>query len=428
MSDSAPLEAFASELARRPRPLELVGAIQPYAWGGFEFIPRFVGREVDQARPAAELWLGAHPVAPATVTLAGRSVPLDELSRRAASLLFGSGVSARFGGLPYLLKVLDVRTMLSIQAHPTREQAAEGFAREEAGGVDPAAPARNYRDRNHKPEMQVPLTEFWMLYGFRPLDDMARAVGRAPELRPVLPELFDPPAARPRHESDLIRTLYGRVMTMPRAEVDRVLAPLSRRVMAEYDAGLLARDDPEYWAAKAAAAFPPQDGGADRGLFSIYLLNLVRLSPWQATFIPAGVLHAYLEGVAVEIMASSDNVLRGGLTPKHVDVAELLRILSFASGAPLVVDPEPASAGEERYAPPVAEFALSRLQVSPALPFVSGPVHGADTLLVLDGEARLVSDETMLSLARGRAALVPDGVVYRIEGTATLVRAFVPGT
>jgi mannose-6-phosphate isomerase class I len=318
--------------------LQLHGVVQHYDWGGHDFIPGLLSITNSERRPFAELWMGAHPKAPATPDVAGIALPLDRLIAEAPDRILGPSANARFGGrLPYLFKILDVASMLSIQVHPTKEQAADGFARENAAGIELGAAKRNYRDQNHKLEMAVALTDFWMLHGFRPLDQIAEALRKVPELCSIMPDF----SVRLAHAGDatqarwdLLRDLYRAVMTMPQERVDVLLNALVERLATR---------------ARAVETFPAVWGHRDRGIFSIYLLNLVHLLPGQGTFQPAGTLHAYLEGVTVELMASSDNVLRGGLTRKHVDVSELLGILSFDNGTPQVLDGEPAGGPDRVY-------------------------------------------------------------------------------
>lgn len=369
-----------------PEPIcALRGAVQHYDWGGYHFIPALLGQPNPERRPCAELWLGAHPKAPAIALLASGEKPLNELLA---------------GPLPYLLKVLDARQMLSIQAHPTKRQAEQGFARENAAGVPPAAPERNYKDANHKPEVHVALTEFWMLHGFR------SPAGIAEQLR-LHPELAALGAA-----ADL-RRLYTTAMTLPQAAVDAILNPLLARLEQEHPP----RHEPAYWALRAARDFPRPGGSRDPGIFSCFLLNLVHLRPGEGTYQPAGVLHAYLEGVNVELMANSDNVLRGGLTPKHVDVDELLRTLAFEGGAPPILTAEAVSATESRYRTPAEEFELSRIAVRPGLPHTAAS-RGPEVFLVLEGAATLAGPAGEIRLARGSAAFVQPGHAYRIQAAA----------
>jgi mannose-6-phosphate isomerase len=422
----------ARALAARPRLLRLKGAIQHYAWGGYQFIPELVGVDNAQREPCAELWIGAHPVAPATAELDDVEVPLSTLLELAPEAIVGPVLARRRGAaLPFLLKVLDVRTMLSIQAHPNRQQAENGFARENAAGVPLTAPWRNYRDASHKPEANVALTDFWILHGFRTPDEIADLLDQVPELRPLMPgfrtrlqQLGADTAGRRR----LLSALYERLMTLAQADIDLMLDPLIARATSAHDRGALDRASVDFWVARASRQSLLPDGHRDRGLVSLYLLNLVHLAPGQGTFIPAGVLHAYLEGTAVEIMASSDNVLRGGLTSKHVDVPELLKTLTFESGQPALLQSSQESDAERVYRTPAEEFRLSRLDLTADRPHERPPVVGADVLLVVEGEATVEGAGDTMRLGRGGIVLVPNGqaCTLRTGTSAVLFRASVP--
>jgi mannose-6-phosphate isomerase len=393
-----------------PRLIPLRGAVQHYEWGGYDFIPRLLGMENPRREPFAELWIGVHPKAPSLALLPGGEQPLNEF------------LAARSGSLPFLLKVQDARRMLSIQAHPNKAQAEEGFARENAAGIPLQAGERNYKDDNHKPEVNVALSEFWMLHGFRPLDQIAAEMRRQPELAALMPE-FDQRLAQAPDE--LLPGLYEAAMTLPQPRVDAILNPLLARLERESPA----KDTPGYWALRAARDFPRADGGRDRGIFSIYLLNLVRLQPGQGTYQPVGILHAYLEGVNMELMANSDNVLRGGLTPKHVNVPELLRTVRFEAGEPAVLDGEAVSETERVYRTGAAEFELSRIAVEPGQDHRGQAATGAEALIVIEGESRILASEETLALPRGGIVFVPAGESYRIESAgspAVLFKAAIP--
>lgn len=416
----------AAELAQRPRPVRLEGAIQRYAWGGSRFIPELIGIETRPDLPAAELWLGAHPTAPATTHVGEHRIELDDLIAASPEAFLGPSVSARFDRtLPYLLKVLDVARMLSIQAHPTSAQAVEGFERDNRRGLAATAADRNYRDSRHKPEMQVALTDFWMLHGFRPVEELEAALGAVAELADITRQLR---VAGGAADADRLRRVYQHVMTLPQDVVDRMLSPLAARLAPRYRAGRFDRSTPEFWAARAFEQFPLPDGHVDRGIVSIFLMNLVHLEPGQAIFIGAGVLHAHLEGVAVELMANSDNVLRGGLTPKHVDVVELLRIISVDSAPPAFLVPVRVSTTEIVFRAPADEFQLSRVRVTADQPHWAGPVQGADTLLVVEGSGRARVAEQGVPLARGSSVIIPHGAVYAVEtdGEVVAFKASVP--
>jgi mannose-6-phosphate isomerase class I len=410
--------------------LRLHGAVQHYAWGGCDFIPGLLGIANNERIPFAELWMGAHPNGPATANVAGIDVPLDRLIAEAPDEILGSNTSAHFGGrLPYLFKVLDVAKMLSIQAHPTKRQAEEGFARENAAGIDLQNSARNYKDDNDKPEVAVALTEFWMLHGFRPLEQIAEMFRTIPELRAIMPDF---PENLARTESTvhvrraLLQDLYRTVTTIPQERADLLLNTLIAR-LARTD--LTDKNDPGFWVARASQTLCPVDGHRDRGIFSIYLLNLVHLRPGQGTFQPAGTLHAYLEGVTVELMANSDNVLRGGLTRKHVDVLGLMTILSFDSGLPVVMNGVHAGASECVYHTSCDEFQLSSINLESGTPYLGNAVNGPDTIIVLSGSATLAANGRSTALTRGTIILAPFGMRYVLQASgdrAMLFKASVP--
>jgi mannose-6-phosphate isomerase len=407
------------------RLFKLRGVVQHYDWGGFDFIPKLLGHSHPSTAPCAELWMGSHANGPSLVQTETGWASLPELIAHGPRGILGEAVAARFNDrLPYLLKVLDARKMLSIQAHPTLGQAAAGFAAEEQAKLAIHAPTRNYKDRNHKPEVHVALTDFWMLHGFRPLEEIASTLETLVELHPLMPDF------RSRLQSagndvamrmNLLRALYEIVMTLPQVAVDRMLNSLVRRLKSQPTAD---KDHPDFWAARAAREFPLPDEHRDRGIISIYLLNLVHLKPGEATYQPAGTLHAYLEGVNVELMANSDNVLRGGLTPKHVDVPELLRILRFSDGPAEIIPGRKISVGEIVYPTRAAEFELSRIELTNRQSYQSRKRMGPDILVVVNGQATAHTRNQSLSLKAGESFLAPPAVYYTIEAASDPVVVF----
>jgi mannose-6-phosphate isomerase len=399
--------------------LKLQGVVQHYDWGGYNFIPDLLGAENATRRPFAELWIGAHAKAPSLADVAGGQEPLDKLIAAAPDAILGQAANAHFGGrLPYLFKILDVHKMLSIQAHPTLAQARRGFARENAEGIGLDARCRNYKDDNHKPEIGVALTEFWMLHGFRPLEQIAQTFRGTPELGALMPD-FPQRLMGVGHDHEarrrLLRELYSMVMTAPQQQMDLLLNGLITRLQEK---PLSDKNSADFWALRAAENFPLPDGHRDRGIFSVYLLNLVHLLPGQGTYQPAGVLHAYLEGANVELMANSDNVLRGGLTTKHVDVPELLNILTFEGGTPNILGGELVSSQERVYRTPAEEFELSRIALAPQGRYAGDAPYGPKALLVLHGSATVTSAGQCTSLRPGSIAFVPCGTNFVLEARA----------
>jgi phosphomannomutase len=410
-----------------PQALILECPVQHYAWGGYAFIPALLGMDNSERLPYAELWIGAHPIAPSIAVVEGKKASLDRMIQSTPEILGGPD-AGRFGGqLPFLMKVLDARVMLSIQAHPTKDQAEAGFARENAAGIPRDAPDRMYRDDNHKPEAHVALTEFWMLHGFRPLEEIAQMLEAVPELGAVMPDFAARLQAAGKEaamRTRLLRELYTSLMTMPQSRVDALLAPLLHRISAREAFQGLDKDTPDFWAFRASCDLPLPGGHVDRGIFSIYLLNLLHLHPGEGTYQPAGTLHAYLEGTTVELMANSDNVLRGGLTPKSVDTVELLKVVSFEDGMPSVLHGQNDGRGVRSYDTPAEEFVLDRIDLRADSGLRSSIGHGVECLLVMQGNAGVISATHKLDLARGAAAIVPAGIPYDLRSQAMETLAF----
>lgn len=371
-------------------PLPLTTTIRPYDWGSVTALPRLLGTE-PTGRPQAELWVGAHPAAPSSAA----GTPLDALIAGDPAGMLGPRSVSRFGPtLPYLLKVLAVERPLSLQVHPTTEQAKAGFAAENARGIPLDDFTRTYKDPFHKPEMVCAITRFHGLCGFREpsesadlLDDLG-----VPELRPWIETLRTEPPEQ------ALRYVLGEMLDERSKPVRAAVEPALTSVHADI-----------------ARAYP-----GDAGVLAALLLNHVTLEPGEALFLDAEVPHAYLGGLGIEVMANSDNVLRCGLTTKHVDVPELMRIVDFRPSPPHRVAPE-GTDGQVRYRPPVPEFALVRHDLSAGPQVLPGGLPQA--LLCLDGEARLESGGT-LTLRPGDAAFIPaNAPVSRLTGHATVYRA-----
>lgn len=388
----------------------LENPIQEYAWGSRVALPRLLGKPEPAARPQAELWIGAHPRASSSLRLPGGTRSLAELLEEAPETILGERAWRRpdAGCFPLLLKILAVERPLSIQAHPDAEQARRGFLREEAAGIPRDAARRSYRDDRPKPELVCALEPFRLLKGFRPwaeLQDLWRGL--------ELPIPEDLPAGRE------IEGLFRWWMQRGEPEVEAVLARARRGL----EAGGGPRSRPHAWLGELLELHP-----RDRGALAPLLLNDRILGPGEALFVGPGELHCYLSGLAVELQASSDNVLRGGLTGKHVDVAELLAVLDFRAGEARALRPEPAPGGVHRYPAPTSAFLLERLDPGQEL---APPwrVEGVELLLCVEGHARVVPEGgEALALGPGCAALVCAGVPgYRIGGPARVFRARLPG-
>jgi mannose-6-phosphate isomerase len=395
----------------------LHNTVRPYAWGSTTAIPELLGTE-PTGEPQAELWMGAHPGAPSRVDRGSGLVALDTVIDADPAAELGEATVKRFGPrLPFLLKVLAAGAPLSVQVHPDLAQARAGYADEEARGIPLDAPNRNYKDANHKPEMLVALSPFDGLCGFRhPAEaaDLIDALGVG-DLAPYVDIL------RAQPEDKALREVLAAVLG---ADPDEMAATV--QAATEAATRLAATPGTPYAAAYAAYAKAAHSFPGDRGVIAAMLLNYVRLQPGEALYLGAGVPHAYLDGLGVEIMANSDNVLRCGLTPKHIDVPELLRIVRFEAGDPGVLRPEASPDGEELYAAPIDEFRLSRYVLAPGAdprPLDQGTPQ---ILLCTAGEARLRADDgTTLTLGRGESAFVPAGERAELSGAATVFRATV---
>jgi mannose-6-phosphate isomerase len=393
----------------------LFGRVRPYAWGSRHFIADLQNRPAPSEEPEAELWLGAHLGAPSRLESPGGESLLAFIAADPERVL-GASVSARFGGeLPFLLKVLAAAEPLSLQAHPRADQARRGFLAEQARELPLSAETRSYKDDRHKPELIVALAPFTALSGFRRVDRtwrLFRELGRS-ELTPYVALLENP-------EPSLgLRSMFERLMCAPRAEQLRIAEATHAGVRAQL--GASSEFAAEFrWAARIGELYP-----GDVGLVGALMLNLLELAPYEGLYLPAGNLHAYLDGAGVEIMASSDNVLRGGLTKKYVDVPELLQILEFAEFAPELLRAAPSATGEYVYATPAEEFRLSYFDVSEPIEIATR--GGPEILLVTAGEADLETDDVKLHLARGSAAFVPAATTnYRLAGGSVVFRASVP--
>ncbi|MGW7049040.1 mannose-6-phosphate isomerase, class I [Streptomyces avermitilis] len=378
----------------------LDNTVRPYAWGSTTAIPGLLG-VAPTGEPQAEMWMGAHPGAPSGT---GRG-PLNEVIDEAPERELGPAAVARFGPrLPFLLKILAAGAPLSLQVHPDLEQAREGYEDEEHRGIPIDAGHRNYKDANHKPELICALTEFDGLCGFRAPEAAAELLAGldVDSLKPYVDLLHAHP------EEAALREVLTAVLSADREEMAHTVTE------AAAACARLGGDYAPY--ADIAHHYP-----GDPGVIAAMLLNYVQLQPGEALFLGAGVPHAYLNGLGVEIMANSDNVLRCGLTPKHVDVPELLRIVRFEASDPGVLRPEASPDGEEVYATPIDEFRLSRY----VLPEGAAPhdLTRATPQILLCTAGSVQAGEHQL--AAGQSVFVPAGEKAEVSGDGTIFRATV---
>lgn len=368
----------------------LTGKIRAYPWGSRSLIAGLRGKKVPSESPEAELWFGAHPANSSTVG----DRDLTEIIAEDPRAALGDRVCAEYGPtLPFLMKLLAADEPLSLQAHPSVEQAREGYARENEEGVPLNAPHRDYKDVNHKPELIVALTNFDAMAGFRPLDrtlELFRELN-CPALDRYASMLVDDPA----EEESNLRALFTTWITIPA----KVRGEVINSLMASIEPH---RERTDWIGLTLRNVFDLNERyPGDVGVLGALLLNHIHLTPGEAIYLGAGQLHAYIRGMGVEIMANSDNVLRGGLTSKYVDVPELVRVLKFNSLADPVVVPEGGT-----YTVPAEEFKLTR--VAAAEDYLIDH-DGPAIVLCTNGRLQLggTSEVDVLELNPGEAAWIP---------------------
>ena len=390
--------------------------IRPYAWGSRTAIAELLGAPSPSPHPQAELWVGAHPADSSTLVDERGERSLADLIAQDPIGMVGEHSYALFGArLPFLLKVLAADEPLSLQAHPSVEQATRGFAAEETAGIPRTSGNRNYRDSSHKPELICALTEFDALCGFREPEATVRLLSalEVPQLDHYLGVLSGQP------DEYGTRALFSMVITIPPAKLGPLLADVLSACVEKVRAAATSEFDLEYRTALSLGERYP----GDPGVLASLLLNRFVLAPGDALYLPAGNLHAYLHGVGIEIMANSDNVLRGGLTPKHVDVPELMKVLDFRPGDVPVLRGDPVAEGHVVYPTPTPEFKFARLELHGEKREMTHP--GPQVLLTIQGEIVATDGRgTEITVPRGHSVWfgASDGPVW-ISGSGTVFRA-----
>jgi mannose-6-phosphate isomerase len=391
----------------------LQGTVMNYAWGGSEYLPHLLRLPNSEHRPFAEYWLGAHASSSSAINNEGEQVFLKDAISKEPERFLGGKVQQDFKGLPFLLKILDVASILSIQVHPTIEQATEGFDREEAAGIPIDAAHRNYKDRNHKPEMLVALSDFWLLHGFKSPEMISKILKEIPEFNQFKPLFL----------REGLTSVYELVMEMKREDALHWLMPLVKREVRKKREGQLTQSDPGWWVAKL---YEKEETitELDKALFSIYIMNIVHLHPMESLFQGAGQPHAYMQGQCVELMSNSDNVLRAGLTNKHIDVQELIRLTKFEPTYPQIRNGQSLESGEKMYSAPVKDFSLSAISLETGASYRHTAVS-PEILVVTSGSAKVANGETY---RQGEALYVCPDTSYSLtaDQQTTLFRAFVP--
>ena len=373
----------------------LTGQVQHYAWGGKNYIASLIGLNSAKDQPCAEWWLGAHPSAPSEIeNVTGKQSLIEFLSQNPTAL--GQASRQQFGDeLPYLLKILDVEKPLSIQLHPTKAQAEKGFEAENAKGVSLTDNTRTYKDRNHKPEMMIALSDFWLLHGFKTRDQILATLNARPSLQPLAEKLG----------TQNLAEFYADVMLADQSTLANWLLPIIEANQQPNKNGELTLDNPDYWMLYTMEAMAILPEKLDAGLVCFYLFNIVHLEEGEGIFQDAGIPHAYLRGQNVELMACSDNVIRGGLTPKYVDIVELLKIVDCREVTPQIISAAPQNQSEFTYKTPVNDFALAQIRVEPEQQ-TEVNLQSAGILLVMQGELKIQEKSAVLTLKQGESAFI----------------------
>ncbi|MFQ2063562.1 mannose-6-phosphate isomerase, class I [Aeromonas veronii] len=389
-----------------PSFLLMQNPIQGYDWGSHDSLTTLFGIPNPQGKPQAELWMGAHPNGCSEVTLAGSVQKLSSVIDRAPAAALGEATFARFGSLPFLFKVLCAEKALSIQVHPSKAQAEAGFAKEEAAGIDIKASNRNYKDPNHKPELVFALTPYQAMNGFRAIPAILTLFERV-----HLPAIADLTAALVASQNEAgLQHFFHQLLVLEGARKEEALAGLLTYAAAHQDEETFAL------ITSLAAQYP-----GDVGLFSPLLLNVVTLQPGQAMFLDACTPHAYVRGTGLEIMANSDNVLRAGLTPKYIDVAELLDCTLCLPKPDDQILLSPRSDGAvQHFDVPVPDFTFS---VYPAGEHQL-TTASAEILFAIDDTVTLKQGEQSLRLEKGQSAFIPAATgSYQLLAEGRVARA-----
>ncbi|MBU1183064.1 MAG: mannose-6-phosphate isomerase, class I [Pseudomonadota bacterium] len=391
----------------------LKNIVKEYSWGSYTAIPRLLGKRPPYDKPQAELWMGAHPSGSSTVKTGGKWEPLSDLIKKNPAEILGRKCAEKYGEqLPYLFKVIAASEPLSIQAHPNLSQAKKGFKRENRLGIPPDSFNRNYKDENHKPELVCALTDFEALCGFRPVSEIVSLLTKtcSGTLKKQLNALKKNP------DSSGLKSFFTNVMTMDFNRKKNVISE------ATENSRIFADENPAFkWILDLAGKYP-----SDIGVIAPLFLNYIYLEPGQAMFLPSGELHSYLNGVALELMANSDNVIRGGLTAKHVDVEELSNILKFRSLKNKIILPK-KNKSEGTYKTPAQEFVLSVISVYKDNVYTGSRRRTVEIILCIEGKANIsCSGNDKLNIAKGKTFIIPASVKkYSISGKATLYKAAV---
>ncbi|GAA5220964.1 mannose-6-phosphate isomerase, class I [Membranihabitans marinus] len=369
--------------------IKIWGCIQHYDWGGYSFLPQLLNVENIDKRPFAELWFGHHPACPSSIS-EGQWLTEEMIAEETMTLK----------GLPYLCKILDVKDMLSIQLHPSKQAAEKGYEDESKREVSLTAFDRSFKDRNHKPELMYALSTFYLLHGFRETDDLLDVLGEIPALHWARDIILDKG----------LMEFYSEFMRADQEEVNRFLSPLKSYVIERGQ--VEDKSHPDFWALRALSTFD-MDSDIDRGLLSIYLLKLLVLSPGEVVFQGAGIPHAYLEGQNVEVMSNSDNVIRGGLTKKYINHEALIQLMDFEDRSVHRLMPVRNTAFGRSFLPPVEDFKLDVYSEIPEEGLIL-EVKAVSVIFSVMPKFRVLVDDSEVELEGGSALVVMAGQRIRL--------------
>jgi len=423
---------------------KLENLIQHYPWGSAALIPELLGIQNKPGTPYAEMWMGSHPRGPSKLVISEENekrMDLKSAVEESPSDFLGPEADRFSEGLPFLFKVLAAAQPLSIQAHPSRRQAQEGFDREEAAGIPIDASERNYRDKNHKPEIICALTPFTALCGFRSaaeIDAWYSYIGSSLEdnlFKSIYEEKIAPADAPGTiDEAEWLKVFFENIMNLAEKDQTELIellytwATSASRQQASTQQSTKEEASTQQKAAKLVVTFYEQHG-VNVGVHAPLYLNVVKLSPGDALYQPAGVLHAYVAGMGVELMANSDNVLRGGLTQKHVDVPELLRVISFEPRPADILRGEKNESHLRRYPVPIDEFELLQIEAEETTSQRRQERTSLEIGICTKGDFEIFSESgnSSLHIVRGESFIAPYGAGnYTFSGRGELYLATIP--
>ncbi|KGD74984.1 mannose-6-phosphate isomerase [Tatumella morbirosei] len=385
---------------------KLKNVIQYYTWGSSSYLYNLLGIENSASLPAAELWMGAHPKGSSTIFINDVEVSLNNFISEKRSIVLGNKIQQRFGELPFLFKVLCADKALSIQVHPSKSAAEEGFSRENASGIPLDSPVRNYKDPNHKPELVFALTHFRAMNAFRDLTEMAQLLEPVKDAHPSVESFINSP------DAEQLKTVFADLLNLQGQQKTHALSVLKSSLKVEKGIAWETISD-------LLSDYPD-----DVGLFMPLLLNVIELQPGEAMFLHAETPHAYFKGVGLEVMANSDNVLRAGLTPKHIDVPELLANVVFKPVPFDSLKTSPVTEGNTDYFPvPVDDFSFSVHHATEHPQAVNQ--DGPAILFCIDGTVNCSDNEQTLVLKPGDSVFVgAEEKDITVSGNGRIARAY----